>query len=640
MTSATEPLPAGAPSRSRVFGARPFHTDGDLLALGFAPDGSLWSVEEPGVLRHWDIAGRRQVGFHPLDELATLWAFSGEARLVAAGSDELSVWETATGKVRASWPQPSWVTAIAFPPAGDLLATGHDDAVVRLWCMASNRMLQEFRGHELAVSALAFSPDGTRLATAGEDRVIRLWDVAAGRQVGSLVGHTDRIPALAWRPDGRRIVSAGWDTTARVWDVATCEPIILLNSHAGLVHTLAFSPDGSRLACADSDNAVHVWDAEHHRTLTVLRDPLAGPSRLRPGAGASGLSAEEPKVRCLAFSPDGQRLASGGGERVIHLWDARQGPDSEQGTDPHLARTCLAVSPDGRRLASLGMGTALRVWDTATGQPVLELEGAPVLRAFAASPDGRWFAGSVASEGGANLPPGARNTLRLWQADTGRRQVALDGQAAPITSLAFSPESTLLASASSQGSDVWLWRVPSGEPVLLIPGAAEGCSVQALAFHPNGRLLAAGGIDYLATSGADGVVAIWDIQERLMVKSRRGGSSALAFSPDGRRLAVASLGQAVRIWDVEDAHAADLIGHLDAVTCLAFSPDGRLLATGSDDRTVRLWDADSGLPRGVAELDTQVKAVAFTPDGRHLFTGNGNTSCCQLDLGQVLSPSQ
>jgi WD40 repeat protein len=649
MTSATEPLPAGAPSRPRVFGARPFHTDGDLLALGFAPDGSLWSVEEPGVLRHWDVAGRRQVGFHPLDELATLWAFSGDTRLVAAGSDELSVWETATGKVRASWPQPSWVTAIAFPPAGDLLATGHDDAVVRLWCMASDRMVQEFRGHAMAVSALAFSPDGARLATAGEDRVIRLWDVASGRQVGSLIGHTDRIPALAWRPDGRRIVSAGWDTTARVWDVATCEPIILLNSHAGQVHTLAFSPDGSRLACADSDDAVHVWDAEHHRTLTVLRDqatagrPAAGAASRAGQAGATRLAApaaEEPKVRCLAFSPDGQRLASGGGERVIHLWDARQGPDSEQGTDPHLSRTCVAVSPDGRRLASLGMGTALRVWDTASGQSVLELEGAPVLRAFAASPDGRWFAGSVAADGGVNLPPGARNTVRLWQADSGRRQAALEGPAAPVTSLVFSPDSTLLASAGSQTSDVWLWRVPSGEPVLLIPGAAEGCSVQALAFHPNGRLLAAGGIDPLAAGGADGVVAIWDIQERRMVKSRRGGAQAVAFSPDGKRLAVASPGQAARVWDVEDGQAADLIGHLDAVTCLAFSPDGLLLATGSDDRTVRLWDAGSGLPRGVAELDTQVKAVAFAPDGRHLFTGNGNTSCCQLDLALVLSPSQ
>ncbi len=620
MTFATAPLPVGEPGRPRVFGARPFHTDGDLLALGFAPDGSLWSVEEPGVLRHWDVPGRRQIAFHPLNELATLWAFSGDVRLVAGGSDELSVWEVATGAIRASWPQPSWVTAVAFPPSGDFLATGHDDHVVRLWDLPHEQMIREFRGHDLAVSALAFSPDGARLATAGEDKVIHLWDVATGRRVGSLVGHTDRIPALAWRPDGRRIVSAGWDTTARVWNVDTCEPIILLNSHAAQVHTLAFSPDGRRLACADSANAIHIWDTDRNRTVAVLH----------------GLAGE---IRCLAFGPEGKLLAAGGGEHIIHLWDVGKGTVSEEAADTQTSRTSLAVSPDGRRLASLGSGTPLRVWDVATGQPAREPEGTPILRAFAASPDGRWFAGSVAAEGGKELPSGARNTLRLWQADTGRHQATLDGQAAPITSLAFAADSTLLASAGFQSSDVWLWRVPSGEPVLLIPGAAEGCSVEALAFHPDGRLLAVGGIDHLATSGSDGLVAIWDINEHRRITSRRGGTSAVAFSPDGKRLAVASLGQQVCIWEVDGWHAVDLIGHLDVVTCLAFRPDGKVLATGSDDRTVRLWDAVTGLPCGVVELDTQIKGLAFTPDGRQLFTGNGNTSCYQLDLARVLSNS-
>jgi WD40 repeat protein len=634
MTAATVPPPVGEPSLPRVFGARPFHTDGDLLALGFGPDASLWSVEEPGVLRHWDLTGRQQLDFHPLDEVATLWAFSTGARLLAAGSDELSVWEAActpggrpAGGLRASWPVPSWVTAIAFPPQGDLVATGHDDHVVRLWDLASEQTVREFRGHGQAVSALAFSPDGKTLATAGEDKVIRLWDVATGASRGSLVGHTDRIPALAWRPDGRHLVSAGWDTTARVWDVSTCEPVILLNSHAGQVYALAFSPDGSRLACADSDNAVHIWDTNRNRTVTVLRGhALASPSRQADG------------VRCLAFSPDGQRLAWGGTERVIHLWDARQGTNEDDTVDPLTSRTGLGVSPDGRRLASLGAGTPLRVWDTATAQPAVELEGGPVLRAFAASPDGRWLAGSVAQEGGHELPPDARNTLRLWDAATGRRRATLEGQQAPVTALAFAPDARLLASAGFQSSDVWLWQVPAGEAVLLIPGATDGCTVEALAFHHGGRLLAAGGIDYLATGGTDGVVAVWDLDERRPVATLAGGVTAVAFSPDGRRLAAASLVHTVRVWDVATWRLdGELGGHLDAVTCLAFSPDGRTLATAGDDRVVRLWDAATAEARGSVELDTQVKALAFAPDGRHLFTGNGNTSCYRLEVAQILA---
>jgi WD40 repeat protein len=617
MATTTPSLSESSSAQPRVFGARPFHTDGDLLALGFAPDGGLWSVEEPGVLRRWNVTTQQQLDWHGLEELATLWGFSPDAALVAAGSDELSVWEAESGALRASWPQPSWVTAVAFQPGGGLLATGHDDGSVRLWDLARQELVRQLKGHGRSISALAFRGDGRRLASAGEDRAIRVWDVDSGAAVGSLLGHHDRIPALAWHPNGQRLLSAGWDTTARVWDVETGEPIILLNSHAGQVQAVAVSPDGKLVACADSANAVHVWDAERYRTLQVLRH--------RAG-----------EVRCLAFSPDGQVLAFGGAERVIHLWDARRGGGDDEAIDPQLSRTALAVSPDGRRLASLGAGTALRVWDSTSGAPAAGLEGAGALRAFAASPDGRWFAASRAEEGADPRTP-SRRTLGLWEAATGRFRGALEGQPAPITALAFSADSATLAAGSYQSSDVWLWDVVKAQPALLVPDAVEGCSVEALAFAPSGRLLAVGGIDHLATSGLDGRVVLWDVAARQPVASLHGGAAGLSFHPSGKWLASASLVQSVRVWDVEGGRlAVELLGHLDAVTCVAYSPDGRWLASGSDDRTVRLWGADGG-QRGMTELDTQVKALAFSPDGRHLFTGNGNASCYQFELSQLLS---
>ncbi len=126
---------------TRVFGAHPFHTDGDLLALGFADDGSLWSVEEPGVLRRWDLDGRRQLGWHRLEELATLWTFGPGARRLASASDDLCVWDVAAGDLAASWPQPCWVTAVAFSPDETLLAAGYDDGAVRLWDWREQRLV-------------------------------------------------------------------------------------------------------------------------------------------------------------------------------------------------------------------------------------------------------------------------------------------------------------------------------------------------------------------------------------------------------------------------------------------------------------------------------------------------------------------
>ncbi len=608
MTPAANPLVLEAPDPRRVFGSRPFHADGDLLALVFAPDGTLCSVEEPGMLRRWEVDRLQQRDYRHLEEAATVWGFSADARLVAAGSTDVSIWDVATGESRGSWDLPSWLTVLAFNPQGTLLATGHDDGSVLLWEVVGGRLLGELQAHPRAVSALAFDARGAQLASAGEDRLIQLWDVVTGTATGRLEGHTDRIPALAWHPDGTRLYSAGWDTTARVWDVARGEPLILLNSHAAQVTTLALSPDGSLLACADSSQAIHIWDTTNHKTLAVLPPQAA-------------------EIKALAFSADSQRLAAGGGERVIRLWDRRRGLEGQPEADPMLTRTCLAVSPDGNRLLSLAAGTALRIWDVASGHSLLERMDAGVLRAFAAGPDGRWAAVSAATSGN-----GATADLALWDLETGRRERALVGPRGPVTALAFRGDGKELATGGREGGDVWIWQVPAGEPRLLIPDAVGPCSVEALAYHPKGQLLAVSGVDWLATGGGNGHVALWDVPRRRLVNRLLGGATCLAFHPTGDLLATATLGQSILLWDVEGGNIiAELLDHDENVTCLAFSPDGQLLVSGSDDRSVRLWDS-AGELLSVLELDTQVKALVFSPDGRFLFTGNGNTSCYQLDV--------
>jgi WD40 repeat protein len=597
----------------RVFDDRPFRADGDLLALAFGGDGNFWTVEDPGALRHWDLAERRQVEWHLLSELENLWAFSRDGHVLASASDDLSLWDVPNGQLQAVLPQPTWVTALALRGDAGLVATGHDDGTVCLWDAANDEQVHEFKGHGRPVSALAFSADGTRLASAGEDRLIRVWDVAAGRECAVLEGHKDRIPAMVWHPQGHRLYSAGWDTSVWVWDVAAAAPVILLNSHASQVQALAITADGSRLACADSGQAIHLWDLATHRVLRVLR----------------GLEGE---VRCLAFSPDAQLLGSGGSDRVVHLWapnaaageaDA-QAPPARPGanlgpraTEP---RVSVAVSPDGTRLASLRPGQGVGVWEVTAERKALELEQVSGLSAVAWSADGRWIAAG-----------GADTAIRLWDATTGRRHALLEGSALPVTALAFAPGAPVLASASGIGCDVWLWDAERGTPRLLIPDAVDGCSVEAIAFQPQGELLAVGGIDWLATGGSDGAVHVWDVLRRARLLTLTGGARGLAFHPNGRLLAAASLVRKVRVWDARTGRLVrELAGHDDTVNCVAYSPDGRYLVSAADDYTVRLWDADSGAPLGVTELDTHVKAICFSPDGRSLFTGNANSSCYQL----------
>src|SRR5262249_27519075 len=93
---------------TRAFGEPQWHTDGEILAMAYAADGTLWSVEDPGALRQWDRSGR-MLGRSTLSDLETLWVFRPDAALIASGSDELIAWEVATRKQVASLPQPSWV---------------------------------------------------------------------------------------------------------------------------------------------------------------------------------------------------------------------------------------------------------------------------------------------------------------------------------------------------------------------------------------------------------------------------------------------------------------------------------------------------------------------------------------------------
>ena len=181
---------------ARTFGQPQWHTDGDLLAMAYADDGSLWSVDEPGTLRQWDKSGRLLIRRF-LSDIETLWVFGPHAKLLASGSDDLHVWDVAKGTDVATIDQPSWVTAIAFHPTKRQVATGHDDGSIRVWDLDTVKSIQELSHGEEPISALAYTSDGVLLASASEDRTIDVWDLNGAKKLRTLSGHTDRIPVVA-----------------------------------------------------------------------------------------------------------------------------------------------------------------------------------------------------------------------------------------------------------------------------------------------------------------------------------------------------------------------------------------------------------------------------------------------------------
>jgi WD40 repeat protein len=597
----------GTPSAfvERTYGEPLFHTESEVLALRYAPDDTLWTIEEAGVLRHWAPDGRLlERDF--LSDVEDAWAFNADATLLASGTSEIALWGTARAKELARVEAESWVTALAFSPDSQVLAAGHDDGRVSLWKVPGLTALGDLEGHEDGISALAFNADGTQLTTAGDDHRIRVWDVKKKSLVREWQGHTDRVPGLAWHPSGEFLISVGWDTTARVWEPGRDEPTMLLNAHSDQVNAVAVSPDGKLLACADSDFTIHVWDDPRHGRQKFV------------------LNGHTDEIRALAFNPAGTRLASAGADRVVHIWDVTAGK-LVAGPNPS-ARNSIAVAAS--TLFTTG-GNLLQAWDRESGQRAWPVADSEAVHFVATSPDGKLLATS-----------GPTADVKVW--DTAAKSVVqtLSHTKAPIGSPAFSADGTLLATASVSDGLLWVWKVGTPEAVLVIPEAADACTLESVAFHPNGKYVAVGGLDWLATSGTDGALCVWDLEARDKHLTLEAGVTAVAFDHTGRYLASGTFsqnGQSVVVWDFEKQEKVfDLPGHHDRINAVAFSPDGSWLVSGGDDSTIRVWNVLTGRLAVARQFDAAVQSLAFSPDGKYLFTGNGNTTAYRLEMKKML----
>ena len=198
-------------------------------------DSDVVTVDDGARAVRWDAATGKPLKSFPLDTGTNgdLVAFSPDGTRVACGTPDggLSLFSNVTGQrqrhVRV-FPAydtrdsaDTYLSALTFSPDGRTLASDGPDATVKLWDVATGRLLRTLAGHRSTVTCLAFSPDGATLAAGSRDATILLWDVATGRPQGRLVGHDGPIRGVAFRGDGKILASGGDDATTRLWDLAT-----------------------------------------------------------------------------------------------------------------------------------------------------------------------------------------------------------------------------------------------------------------------------------------------------------------------------------------------------------------------------------------------------------------------------------
>jgi WD40 repeat protein/tRNA A-37 threonylcarbamoyl transferase component Bud32 len=582
--------------------------DGRLLALPWGYSVLLYDAKTGDLLRM--LTGHT--------DRATCGSFSPDSKHFACGSAAaiVKVWDVQTGKELASWGgHRQAVTHVAFAPNGEYLVSCSPDGTAKVWDIEGRELHTLQRDGDNVGGYAKLTPDGM-LLTNGP--VPKVWNPATGALLETLQGHTSRVFYVAIQADGK-LAATGSDKEVILWDTQTWKQLhVLQTSGSGLV---AFTPDGATLVTCkflpapDEPWVLSRWDvqtgnklgtttlpkkggevaihlSQDGRTLFAMNrtatDSHVGVYEIETGKELMPHQGHEGFVLCVAVSRDGRRLASGGGDRRVRLWDLGSWKKSEPLPPVRTLTThedsvrAVAFSPDGKLLASGGDDGAILLWDGVSGERIKQLPGRlPNTHCIAFSPDGKILAA------------GGNSIIRLWDLTSGKALDSIRGHTGVVRDVAFSPDGKLL---SSSGVDrlLRLCEMPGGA---LLDEQRTDAVLTSVGFSADGKLLGAG------CDAPQSLLHLWEVIDRSSLKAR-----------------------------------ADLRAHTSHVSTFAFPPNGSLIATGAHDGTVRFWDVTGKVARSLAigpgPFGNGIFKIAFSPEGRYLVTGNGNGTISILRVPQ------
>ena len=604
-----------------------YSPDGQTLASGsFDNTIKLWNVTTGNLLQ--TLTG------HYKSVISLAYSPDGQTLASGSFDNTIKLWNVTTGNLLQTLTGHSdRVYSVAYSPDGQTLASGSGDNTIKLWDVATERNICTFQAFN-AVNSVVFSPDGKTLASGNFDKTIKLWDMSIRTQIHTFQGHSDWVYSVAFSPDGQTLASGSADKTIKLWDVTRGKLLQTLTGHSEWVYSVAYSPDGQTLASGNGDNTIRIWpiaastnQAPVQQTPSQVSQPpvyrpqsqpvtIPAPRKTIPvkntklrklliatilgfigtqiyGYARYGVFPVNPIsiianlpigfflettlrghsswVMSVAYSPDGQTLASGSRDNTIKLWDVKTGNPLQTLTGDSYSVWSVAYSPDGQTLASGSDDNTIKLWDVKTGNLLQTLTGhSRVVWPVGYSPDGQTLASGSLDK-----------TIKLWNVKTGSLLQTLTVHSNSVCSVAYSPDGQTLASGSED--NIKLWDVKTGNLLQTLPGHSGGvCSVT---YSPDGQTLASG--------SRDNTIKLWDVKTGNLLQTLTGHSdmvNSVAYSPDGQTLASGSTDKTIKLWNVKTGNLLQtLTGHSNPILSVAYSPNGQTLASGSSDNTIKIW---------------------------------------------------
>jgi WD40 repeat protein len=442
------------------------HT-GVVRAAAYSPDGTriVTAGGNDVTARVWDArTGAELLALKGHTVSVNAASFSPEGtRVVTASSDRTArVWDARTGaEVLMFKGHTAAVTTASFSPDGTHVVTASTDGTARVWKGSTSAEAFTLIGlHTGIVNTVAFSPDDTRIATGSNDLCVWVWNVKSHSGIFALKGHSGRVNATAFSADGSRILTGSADKTSKIWDANTGEDLLTLVGHTKCVNAAAFSPDGRYVVTGSDDQTARLWDVQSGCPVRILSKSERWGSVIDQEYGysyeANITSGHTDAVLAVAFSPDGQQIATGS-EKTVFIWGTDTGELLFARSNHESSVRAVSYSPDGTRILTTSDDGTANVCDAKTRTKLFSLKGhIGGVRSAMYSPDGTRI-----------VTAGEDKTSRVWDAQTGAEVLTLKGHTEYVTTVAFSRDGTRIVTGSCDQT-VKVWDAPHS-PTLTPP---------------------------------------------------------------------------------------------------------------------------------------------------------------------------
>lgn len=533
-----------------------YHEDHLSTAVKFSLDGRYLAVvtwdEAKSIIHVWEVdPWQHHCELHE-NEYVNDIDFNHDNTLLAIGgrSGTVRVWITASRKGLFIVQAYDSVNQIAFSPGGQYLAIGTERGVAVLGMESLEPVIHE--SHQTSVRSLLFSPEGNYIASGSDDGVTRIWDIPSGRKLAQLP-HNGSVRALAFSFDSTYVATATRDQGVHIWEMDTFQEIAQL-SHEQLVWKVAFSMDRRYLFTLSDDRIIRVWKMIKSKQSTAF-----------------ACSAPITSAAC-AVNDEVLYLAASCTDNTLWQWQIDRCNESQ--TVPRISHThvcSLAYSSDGQYLATASAKGDIRLWDVMQGQEMVNFSCGRTVMGVSFCRDTKYL-----------TVRGKDGMIQIWEWEIKSRYatVKLNSECS-INDITLSPDEHYLGTAGNDGyARIWLWRVSGVDLLFELPHTS---AVLGIRFSPSEQAI--------ATVSSDHTTYLWDMSDGscLLALEHDNEISEITFSPDGRYIATASVDQHVKIWETATGRLVSDLPQKAGVRTLTFSSNGMYLVTGRNDGIVSVW---------------------------------------------------